>query len=232
MDKETLKINEPSNKFKNFLIDIVDIIAFLVFIIWLFLAIKVFVIAPVIVKWQSMEPNYYEWEYIFIDKFYYKFNGGIKRWDVVVLMPSTSDVSFLKRVVWIPWDTINIQSWNVFLCKTEDKWVKYNNNDIYEDKFYKDWNLVCKQLRESYIEWKSVILGGYSEKIVTKVKCWISKFVLWTWQYLVFWDNRMHSTDSSCCFVWYCWTNGIYYITKDKILWKVRNLKLFSKKND
>ena len=59
---ETLEIKEPENKFKKFLIDVVDIIAFLVFIIWIFLTIKLFIIAPVVVKWHSMEPNFHPWE--------------------------------------------------------------------------------------------------------------------------------------------------------------------------
>ena len=226
MEKKTIEINEPWSRLKKFFIDIVDIIAFLVFIVWLFLAIKVFVVAPVIVRWHSMLPNYNDWGYIFIDKFYYKLDGGIKRWDVVVVMPKTSDVSFLKRVIWLPWDTITIKSWNVFLCKKEDKWLTYHNNDIYQNKFYKDSWLICKELKEPYIRWKTVNLKGYSEKIYTESKCWIDKFVLKKWQYLVFWDDRMYSTDSRCCFVWYCsWSGSIYYVTKNEILWKVRGLK-------
>ncbi len=224
--EETLKINEPQSKLKKFLIDIVDIIAFLVFIVGLFLAIKVFVIAPVIVKWHSMLPNYKPWEYIFIDKFYYKLNDGVNRWDTVVVMPETSDVSFLKRVVWMPWETITIKSWSVFLCKWETNWLTYHGDDVYEDKSYeKEWD-ICKKIKEPYIEWKSVNVKGYDEPIVTENKCWVSEYVLWKWQYLVFWDDRMYSTDSRCCFIWFCSSSDSkYYIKEQEILWKVRGLK-------
>lgn len=226
MNEETVKINAPWSKLKKILIDIIDIIAFLVFIIWLFLSIKLFVVAPVIVQWHSMLPNYKPWNYIFIDKFYYKLNGWIKRWDVVVIMPKNSSVSFLKRVVWLPWEIIEIKSWNVFTCKTKEQWLSYNIDDVYNNKSYKDENLICKQIKEPYIDWKTVNLNWYPEHIVTKAKCWVSKFVLKKWQYLVFWDDRMYSTDSRCCFSLSCkWNNSTYYISKDKILGKVRGLK-------
>lgn len=219
---EKIEIQEPENIFKKILLDIVDIIAFLVFIIWLFLAIKIFVIAPVVVKWHSMLPNYNQWNYIFIDKFYYKLKWWIKRWNVVVVMPEQSNVSFLKRVVGLPHDTIEIASWNTYLCKTEKKWKEYKNNDVFEDKKFNDKKLICKELKEPYIKWKTVNLKWFPEKITTTAKCWISKFTLWSWQYLVFGDDRMYSTDSRCCFRGFCsWKDDIYYITKNEILWKV-----------
>ncbi len=215
-------ITEPIGRLKKLLYDIIDIWAFLVFIFWLFMFVKVFVVAPVIVKWHSMLPNYKPWDYILVDKIYRKLKWWIKRWDVVVVMPPDSNVSFLKRVIWLPNETIEIKSWSVFLCKTNDEWWKYVWNDFYSNKKYNDWKLVCRQLKELYIMWKSVDLHWYPEKIITTAKCNISKFVLWKDQYLVFWDDRMYSTDSRCCFRWFCmWSWDTYYITKNEILWKV-----------
>ena len=219
---EEITIKEKGSFFKRFIYGFFDFTAFLVFIFGLFLFIKVFIIAPVVVKWHSMLPNYHPWEYIFIDKFYRKLDGGIKRWNVVVVMPPNSNVSFLKRVVWLPWETIELKSWSVFVCKTADKWKLYTWNDINSSVKYNDGKLICKLLKEPYIAWKTVNLYGYDEKIVTTAKCWISKFKLWTWQYLVFGDDRMYSTDSRCCFRGFCtWTGDTYYITSKEILWKV-----------
>jgi signal peptidase I len=219
-------IKEPKSKLKNFLLGILDLFAFLVFIVWLFLFIKLFIVAPVVVKGHSMLPNYHEWDYIFVDKFYRKISWWIKRWDVVVVMPEVSNVSFLKRVIWLPWETIEIKSWAVYLCGDEKYWENYKGNDYYENKKFKDGNLICKQLKEEYIAGKTVNVKWYPEKIVTRAKCWISKFRLWPKQYLVFGDDRMYSTDSRCCFKWYC-LNGqdIYYITEDEILGRVWSFK-------
>lgn len=224
--EKTVKINEPQNKIKKFFVDVVDIVAFFVFIVWIFLAIKVFVIAPVIVKGHSMLPNYKPWEYIFIDKFYYKIDEWLKRGDVVVVMPETSDVSLLKRVVGLPWENIAINSWEVYVCKENKKWDNYLGNDVKDSIKYSSGSQVCKKIKEPYIDWKKVNLNGYNEPIVTKWECWINEFKLGSWQYLVFGDDRMYSTDSRCCFERSCsWEWLRYYIKDDEILWKVRSLK-------
>lgn len=221
---ENIVVKEPESKIKKFFIDLADIIAFLIFILWLFFFIKIFVLSIVVVKWHSMLPNYNEWNILFVDKFYWKLKDDIKRWDVVVVMPPTTNVSYLKRVVWLPGETIEITWDNVYLCKKEKNWKTYNWNDIYENKFYKDKNLICKQLKEKYIAWKTVNLKWFPEKIKTEAKCWISKFKLWSGQYLVFGDDRMYSTDSRCCFKWVCiGKHDTYYITKDEIIGRVWN---------
>ena len=223
--QEQIVVKEPQGKLKKFLYDVLDILAFLVFIFGVFLFIKVFIVAPVVVKWHSMLPNYKPGEYIFIDKFYRKLSGGIKRWDVVVIMPESSNVSFLKRVIWLPGETIQIHSWWVYLCKTYEDWTNYINNDI-ENIVYNDWKLICKKLKEVYIDDKTVNLKWYPEKITTEAKCGINKFVLWNNQYLVLGDDRMYSTDSRCCFRWFCaWTGDKYYVTEEEILGKVWRLK-------
>ena len=222
-----IEVREPKSLLKKVLIDLVDIIAFLVFIIWVFLFVKVFIVAPVVVKWHSMLPNYHPGNYVFVDKIFWKLDWWIKRWDVVVVMPPSSNVSFLKRVVGLPGETIEIKSGYVYLCKTKSGWEKYNWNDYYKNVEYKDWKLICKRLKESYIAGKTVNLYWYPEKIITTAKCGISKFVLKTGQYLVFWDDRMYSTDSRCCFRGFCdGTGDTYYITKNEILWRVWGFKI------
>jgi len=212
------------SKIKKFFIDLVDILAFLVFIMWLFFFIKIFVVALVVVKWHSMLPNYNEWNIILVDKIYRKQTWWVKRWDVVVVMPPLSDVSFLKRVVWLPWETIEIKNDSTYLCKTKEEWLNYTSEDVISTWSYNDNSLLCKKLKEPYINWKTVNLHWKDEKIITEAKCGIDKFILGTWQYLVFWDDRMYSTDSRCCFKSSCLKWDQYYITKDEILWRVWNL--------
>jgi signal peptidase I len=169
-----------------------------------------------------MEPNFHPGQYIFIDKFYWKLKWWIQRWDVVVVMPEQANVSYLKRAIWLPGETIEIKTWSVYLCKNQEDWKKYNWTDIRSNISYQDWILACKEIKQPYIEWKTVNIQWYDEKIVTTAKCGISKFTLWNWQYLVFGDDRMYSTDSRCCFRWFCsGKKDIYYITKDEILGRV-----------
>lgn len=220
-------IREPKKRFKRFLYNLLDIVTFLVFIFWVFMFVKVFIISPVVVKWHSMLPNYKPNDYIFIDKFYRKLTGWLKRWDVVVVMPSAANRSFLKRIIWLPGETIEIRSGSVFLCKKLSEWDKYEWDDIIFDSSYKSWKLICRELKEPYIRWKTVNVYGFEEKIITTPKCNISRFTLWSGEYLVFGDDRMYSTDSRCCFKWFClWTWDTYYVTEDEILWRVWNFKI------
>jgi hypothetical protein len=48
--QEQIVVKEPQGKLKKFLYDVLDILAFLVFIFGVFLFIKVFIVAPVVVK--------------------------------------------------------------------------------------------------------------------------------------------------------------------------------------
>lgn len=225
MKKENIVIYEPESKIKKFFIDVLDIIAFVIFIIGVFIFLKVFVVAVVNVDGESMLPNYKNGEFIMLDKVSRKLWGDIKRADVVVAMPPTSNVSYLKRIIGLPGETVEITGGKVYICKTKQEWEKYQWTDVRENKKFKDKNLVCKQLIEPYIEGKTVNKRWFEEKIVTEAKCEVNKFKLYSGQYLVLGDDRMYSLDSRCCFMWTCKWNAKYYLTKDEILGKIIDFK-------
>ena len=71
--------------------------------------IVVFVIQPVKVEGTSMQPRLVDQERIFVNRFIYRF-ADIHRGDVVVFWyPRDPAKSFIKRVVGIPGDTIEIR---------------------------------------------------------------------------------------------------------------------------
>ena len=147
------------------------------------------------VSWNSMYPTYKDKtifkDIVLTDKLI-KIWWDINRWDIVVFIPpNRENISYIKRVIWLPWETIKIKNWYVYICK--------------------DKNNVCDKLYEPYL----------ASGTKTLAKCWISEFRLWTWEYFVLWDNREHSTDSRCCFYYWCASDNKYYITKKDITWKV-----------
>lgn len=193
MPQEVLNmIEKTENKWKRLLEDVLDIVSFIVFLVWVLLFVRLFLFSPFTVKWQSMEPSFSENNFIVVDKIFYKYKW-IKRWDVIVFVPQTSNIPFIKRIVWMPWETVQIKDWEVHVC---NQWI----------------NLNCEKIDESYIKtW-----------LETKATCKIEEFKIPKDGFLIFWDNRWHSTDSRCCFKWYCsWTWDTYWITKDEIIWKV-----------
>jgi len=79
------------------------------------LVIIIFLYQPVKVEGTSMAPLLSDQERIFINKFIYRFEP-IERGDVVVFWyPLDRSKSFIKRVIGLPGDTIEIQSGRLFV---------------------------------------------------------------------------------------------------------------------
>lgn len=72
-----------------------------------------------IVYGPSMEPNYWEDEWIIVNKMAYKF-GEPKRGDIIVFNPPISSTKpFIKRIVGLPGETVEIKSGKVYIQKTD-----------------------------------------------------------------------------------------------------------------
>ncbi len=77
--------------------------------------VKHFLFQPFYVKGASMEPNYEDHEYLIIDELTYRFNDP-KRGEVVVFRyPNDPSQYFIKRVIGLPGDAINIQESGVLV---------------------------------------------------------------------------------------------------------------------
>ncbi|HEV8132835.1 MAG TPA: signal peptidase I [Acidobacteriota bacterium] len=77
--------------------------------------IVVFVIQPVKVEGTSMQPNLVDQERVFVNKFVYHFSE-VHRGDVVVFWyPKDMSKSFIKRVIAVPGDRIEVTRGHVYL---------------------------------------------------------------------------------------------------------------------
>ncbi len=75
----------------------------------------VFVVQPVKVEGTSMQPHLVDQERIFVNKFVYHFSS-IERGDIVVFWyPKDHSKSFIKRVIGLPGETVQILSGSVFI---------------------------------------------------------------------------------------------------------------------
>src|SRR6202790_5052904 len=91
----------------------------LVIALSLAIVIIIFFYQPVKVQGTSMTPQISDQERIFINKFIYRFEP-IERGDVVVFWyPLDRSKSFIKRVIGLPGDTIEIQSGHLFVNGNE-----------------------------------------------------------------------------------------------------------------
>lgn len=176
--------------------EIIDFFKDLVVIVVIVLIIRTFFAMPFQINGQSMYSSYYNKEFIIVDRLSYRI-WDVHRGDVVVFKPHVSKDKeyFLKRVIWLPWDSIRIENGNLFLKKS--------------------WEAEYIQLEEAYLNdennWFTYVSWSKT----------MHQYDLWEWQYYVLGDNRNHSTDSRECFSSCAFEWSVYYIKKSDITWKV-----------
>ena len=182
--------------------DFIDFFRDLIVILIIVMIIRTYLIAPFQISWSSMEASYHDKEFIIVNKFSYAslFNLFVwhpERWDVVIFRPHASNWKeyYIKRVIWMPGDTIKFQDWEVYI----KKWSK--------------WEFI--KLNEDYLspinKWKTFLPFDVKE----------TEFKVPSNEYFLVWDNRNNSSDSRSCFMScsYGWSN--HYIKRNDIVWKV-----------
>jgi len=82
-------------------------------------AVRSFLFKPFVVEGQSMEPNYYEREYLLIDELSYHLRDP-QRGEVIVLRaPVIQKEYYLKRVIGLPGEKIKIENQKVIIYNDE-----------------------------------------------------------------------------------------------------------------
>ncbi len=100
-------------------LEIWDILKFLAPIIIIVFLIRTYIAQPFIVDGDSMAPNFHTGHYLIIDELSYHFHAP-NRFDVVVLRyPLDTKRFFIKRIVGMPGDTIQIKDGHVVIINTE-----------------------------------------------------------------------------------------------------------------
>ncbi|OGY26862.1 MAG: signal peptidase I [Candidatus Woykebacteria bacterium RBG_16_43_9] len=147
---------------------VVDVIETVVAAAAIFVVVYLFLLQPHQVRGASMEPNFKDGEYILTDKISYRFSDP-KRGDVVIFKaPTNPDVDFIKRIIAIPGEKVEIKNNNIIITNDE--------------------NPKGFTLSEPYEIMEPIAGGSHLRegKIVEVPKD----------SYLVFGDNRTHSFDS------------------------------------
>lgn len=182
---------KTSQRLKNFLADLFDMLSFLVFVGGIVLFVRFFIANPYTVVWASMSPTFEENDFIIVDKITPRF-GDLKRWDVIVFVPPGKTLPYIKRIIWLPWEIIKIKDNWIYICQ----WWTWDNQ--------------CQKLQEDYL----------AEYVNTEARCGKNEFDVESW-FFVMWDNRWFSTDSLCCFGIWCYDDANYTVPDNYIIWKV-----------
>jgi len=103
---------------KSFFIELIKIVLIALVVI---VPIRYFLFQPFYVRGASMEPNFYDNEYLIIDEITYRFTEP-QRGDVVVVKATTNESDYLiKRIIGLPGETVKIKDGEVLIYYPGDK---------------------------------------------------------------------------------------------------------------
>lgn len=130
-----------------FLTEVVQIVIIAAAII---IPVRYFLIQPFIVKGASMEPNYYDGEYLIIDEVTYRFRD-VERGEIVVFRPPNNSSQFyIKRVIGLPGETVEILNGKITISNKEYP-NGVNLSEIYIEDYTSGRERITLGLDEYYL---------------------------------------------------------------------------------
>lgn len=81
--------------------------------------VRYFLIQPFYVKGTSMEPSFHNYEYLIIDELSYRFHTPQRGEVVVFRYPRDPQEHFIKRVIGLPGESVEIKNNHVYIYNTQ-----------------------------------------------------------------------------------------------------------------
>lgn len=107
------------NIIKKILDFVMEILETITFVASLFIVVYLFILQPNQVKGASMEPTFVTSDYIFTSKITYKMRKP-QHGDVIVFKsPANPDIEFIKRVIGLPGETVEVREGEVYVNDTQ-----------------------------------------------------------------------------------------------------------------
>ncbi len=120
----------PKKAALGFLFELVQVFAISLAII---IPVRYFLVQPFYVKGASMEPNFFDHEYLVIDELSYRFHTPERGQVVVLRYPNDEKQYFIKRVIGLPGETVEISGGQVKIYNNA-----HPNGDLLDEKMYLD----------------------------------------------------------------------------------------------
>ena len=109
---------------------IIEVLQIVIIASAIIIPVRYFLVQPFYVKGASMEPNFYDHEYLIIDELSYRFRVPERGEIVVFRYPKDPSQFFIKRVVAIPEETIEITDGHLIIYNQE-----HPNGEVLEEVY-------------------------------------------------------------------------------------------------
>jgi signal peptidase I len=117
----------PQEKSENFFTELLKFALVAVIIV---VPVRLFVAQPFIVSGASMEPTFDNGQYLIVDELSYRLENP-QRGDVIIFRyPKDPSQFFIKRVIGLPGETVQIQNGNVYITKTDGQKIELNESYV------------------------------------------------------------------------------------------------------
>lgn len=100
---------------KTFLFEVFDLVSYIIFVGWIVFFIRFFIVNPFNVVGMSMDPTIHDKDFILVDKISQRFQE-YKRGDIIVFVPPGKTDPYVKRIIWLPGETVTIKDNTVNIC--------------------------------------------------------------------------------------------------------------------
>ncbi|TFG35654.1 MAG: signal peptidase I [Parcubacteria group bacterium] len=94
---------------KNFFIYIWEVVKIVVLACLIVAPIRLFIFQPFFVKGQSMEPNFENGDYLFVDELSYRLKDPQRGEVIVFKYPNDVSQRYIKRIIGLPGETVEIK---------------------------------------------------------------------------------------------------------------------------
>lgn len=116
------------------------------------LPIRYFLVAPFYVKGASMEPNFFDHEYLIIDELSYRFHDPTRGDIVVFRYPRDPRQFFIKRVIGLPGETVEIANGEIKIYNdAHPNGIMLNESSYLEQSFTATTQTVTLKADEYYL---------------------------------------------------------------------------------
>ena len=122
--------------------------------------IRMYIFQPFVVNGSSMEPNLHSGDYLIVDELTYNVVGDPQRGEIVVFdYPLNPKFKYIKRIVGLPGETVNIKSGVITITKEDGTSFILDESAYLTEEELKSWTLSTNLAERELNDAEYFVLG-------------------------------------------------------------------------